>query len=157
MSNKLAITCATLLVLAMCASWFVTPTRQVNAAPALAVLTPVSNNNTNNGVHIQQFFNGPITADTYACADLSTWDVMDLQYRIDQGTTNTTTLTMQRYNIAPPLVVTPIYESGATVVNANAADAHADLQVSLFDRYTCVLADVTNSNPVTLTVIGVAK
>lgn len=154
--NKFLTFVVVILVLALCASWFIAPSSQVSASPAEAVLTPVSNNNSNNGVRNVTFFNGAITADTYSCFDLGAYDVMDLQYQIDQTVVNTVTLTMQRYNIAMG-PSTPVYESGATVVSANAADAHGDLQVSLFDRYTCVLADVTNSNSLTLRVVGSAK
>lgn len=46
---------------------------------------------------------------------------------------------------------------GATIVSANAADADALAQFAVYGRYTNVYADVTNTNPVTITVIGVAK
>lgn len=145
-----------LVVAGLWQSWTAGPITKVSAAPAEAVITPVSNNNSNSGVRSQTFFSGAITADTHACYDLGAYDVMDLQYQIDQGTVNTVTLSIQYYNI-PLGPSIPVYEDGATVVSANVADAHGFQQVGIFGRWTCVFADVANSNSLTLRVIGQLK
>lgn len=93
-----------------------------------------------------------ITSDRRStCVESAGFSIADIQYNIDQGTTNTTTLTLQFTNDK----VT--YSNGVNVVASNAADA-SDLQpFALYGRYVCLYADVTNSNAVTVTAIGVLK
>lgn len=78
---------------------------------------------------------------------------IDLQWVIDQGTTNTATFTTRWTNTGS----TANLITDATVVSANAADATAGGQFSLFGRQVCIYADVANTNPLTVTFIGVAK
>lgn len=93
-----------------------------------------------------------ITADGRStCFEAAGYTIADIQYNIDQGTTNTVTLKLQFTNDK----VT--YNDGVNVVATNAADA-SDLQpFGMYGRYACLYADVTNSNAVTVTAIGVLK
>lgn len=79
----------------------------------------------------------------------------DIQYVTDQtavaGATNTTTLKLQFSNDGVN------WEDGATIATSNAADGAALSQQAVFGKYARVYADVSNTNPVTLTVIGVMK
>lgn len=78
---------------------------------------------------------------------------VDMQWVIDQGTTNTTTFSLRWTNTGS----TANLITDATLVSANAADTTAGGQFSLFGRQACVYHDVANSNPLTVTFIGVAK
>ncbi len=93
-----------------------------------------------------------ITADGRStCFEAAGFSIADIQYNIDQGTTNTVTLKLQFTNDK----VT--YSDGVNVVASNAADA-SDLQpFGVYGRYTCLYADVANSNAVTVTAIGILK
>lgn len=93
-----------------------------------------------------------ITEDTTSsCYDVAKFSVVDVLYSIDQGTVNTTTLTA-RWSIDGSTLV-----DGVNIVASNAADATDMQQLQTFGRYFCVLANVTNSNAVTLTVQAIAK
>lgn len=86
------------------------------------------------------------TADTDStCYEIADFSVADIQYVIDQGTTNTTTITLRWSNDGTTLT------NGVNLVASNAADASDMQQVALFGRYMCLLADVTNSNTITIT------
>ncbi len=82
---------------------------------------------------------------------LSKYEVLDLQYVIDQGTTNTTTLKIQFSNDNTN------WSDGINVVANNAADANAMQQFNNFGRYTRLYATLTNANAVTITARAVAK
>jgi hypothetical protein len=128
------------------------------AAPAAAP-TPVSVTLPSGPVPEYPVFfngNGPITADTRSsCFEVPDYSVVDLQYLIDQtiadNVVNTTTLKLQFSN---DLVT---YVDGINVVASNTADASSLQPFAIFGRYTCVYADVSNTNPITLTVVGVVK
>lgn len=127
------------------------------AAPA-AIPTPVAITRPGNGVAPEYpiFFNTAVlTADTRSsCFEVPEYSAVDLQYLVDQTlatTVNTTTLKLQFSN---DLVT---FTDGATVASANVADGSDMLQLAIFGRYTCVYADVSNTNPITWTVIGVVK
>lgn len=95
-----------------------------------------------------------ITADgCSALVNIQDHAKVDLQWVIDQGTTNTTTYSLRWTNTGSKNNLI----TDATVVSANAADATAGGQFSLFGRQACIYHDVTNSNPQTVTFIGVAK
>lgn len=126
------------------------PTQDVQAA----VITPVSQTG-RDGSRLAEFFDvRAITVDTRVCFDLADFEVMDLQYQVDATDANTTTVKVQQTNIDP--TVGP-FNDGVTIATVIAADADTFLQTGLFGRWNCVYADVTNTNPVTLTIIGVAK
>jgi len=128
---------------------------EASAAPAAAP-TPVAVNVYPAGSAdwaMASFWPGTaITADGRSnCVEAAGYSIADIQYNIDQGTTNTTTLTLQFTNDK----VT--YNDGVNVVASNAADA-SDLQpFGLYGRWVCLYADVTNSSAVTVTAIGVLK
>jgi hypothetical protein len=50
-----------------------------------------------------------------------------------------------------------ITASGVNVVASNVADATDIAQLQVFGKYFCILADVTNTNPVTVTAQVIAK
>lgn len=141
---------AGLLLFALIASLYILPAGQ-GANVALAAATPVSYGATTGTNSKVTFFNGNVTADTRVCFDLSNYNKVDLQWIIDQGTVNTTTIKLQWSNNNVN------FEDTATVANANVADANGGQQYNLFGQYNCVNADVTNSNALGLKIYGVAK
>jgi hypothetical protein len=127
-----------------------------NAAPP-AIITPVSVPGDRAGAStaaLSTFCNAKsFTADgrcTSVWAAMQ-YSVVDLQYVIDQGTVNTVTLKLQFSNDGVN------WTDGATLVSGNAADANNLAQYAVYGRYVNVYADVANTNPVTITIIGVGK
>lgn len=126
------------------------------AAPAAAP-TPVSVTRPggDGSFIVFDLFNAaPLTADTTStCVDIGKYNVADVVYVFDQGAgvPNTTTLTT-KFSVDGGTLV-----SGVNVVASNAADATDMQQVQLFGRYFCLLADVSNSNTVTVTAKAIAK
>lgn len=137
-------TLAFLLVLAFA------PTMNVSGAP-VAQITPVAVTNPLNGGTLpapMRYFNTvAITADTRICQDLSAYRVADIQYVIDQGTTNTVTLRLQHSNDNSN------FTNGQALVTNNTADGNALNRYDLYGRWNCVFADVSNSNSLTVTVL----
>ena len=83
---------------------------------------------------------------------LAKYEAIDVQYNIDQGTTpNTITLKLQHSNDGVN------WTDGATLVSNNAADASVLNQALNFGIYTRAYATVENSEPVVVTVTGLAK
>lgn len=102
------------------------------------------------------FSNKVLTEDVYSTAVLvKNFQRTDIQHIFDQtviaAAANTTTLTIQFSNDGTN------YTDGAALVSSNADDASLLQQVAVFGKYARVYANVSNSNPVTLTVIGVLK
>lgn len=126
----------------------------VSAAPA-AIPTPVSVTRpaTENGfITFSPFSAQALTADTTStCYDVAKYAIVDVLYIIDQTDGNTTTLT-SKWSIDGTNTV-----SGVNVVASNAADASDMTQLQVFGRYFCLLADVTNTSPVTVTAQVIAK
>lgn len=128
----------------------------VTAAPA-AIPTPVSVNHSGSFADVPVFFStAVITADGGSNAqNIQNHQVADLQWLLDQtlvsGAMNTTTLKLQFSNDGSNWI------DGATFVTNNVADAGDMQQYAIFGRYARVYADVSNTNPLTVTVIGVAK
>lgn len=92
------------------------------------------------------------TADGGSTAlNVAGWQATDIQYAIDQGTTNTVTLKLQFSNDGVN------WTDGATLVTDNAADASVLSQAAVFGKWARVYADVANTNPVTITAIGIMK
>jgi len=124
------------------------------AAPAAAP-TPVSVTRPGGDGSFITFdlFNGAaLTEDTTsACVDIGRYNVADVVYSIDQTAVNTVTLTTQ-FSVDGGTLV-----SGVNVVASNAADATDMQQVQLFGRYFCLLANVSNTNTVTVTAKAIAK
>lgn len=124
------------------------------AAAPQAVPTPVSVTlpAADNYVTVAPWSATAITADTTStCYDVARYSVVDVLYSIDQTDVNTVTLT-SKWSIDGTTLV-----SGVNIVASNAADATDMAQLQVFGRYFCVLADVANSNAVTLTLQAIAK
>lgn len=126
--------------------------QDVSAAPN-AIPTPLAITGGDDTPRLAVFFDGTagITADTRSCVDSTYWETMDLQYVIDQGTVNTTTLTLEFTNNRTT------WPDGINAVASNTADADEMIEVHLFGVQTCVFANVTNSNLITITAIGLMK
>ena len=93
-----------------------------------------------------------LTADTRSsCVGVAGYSTIDLHYNIDQGTVNTTTLTLEFS------VIDARYPDGVNVVATNAADAEDIKQYNVFGEEMCLYADLTNSNAWTVTAQGVLK
>lgn len=130
-------------------------TLRASAAPA-PIVTPVSSPGERQATaqtQINFMRSKAVTADgrgtTYS---LPNFNILDLQYVIDQGTTpNTVTLTIQ-YSCDGVNWV-----DGANLVASNAADASDIVQLNNYCRYTNIYANVANTETVTISVIGVAK
>lgn len=123
----------------------------VTAAPA-AIPTPVSITPGNGAPQLVTLFNANVsTADGGGSAAVVAGEKVDLQWLIDQTAVNTVTLKLQFSNDSTNWI------DGATFVTSNAADAGDMQQYAVFGRYLRAYADVTNSNPVTVTVIGLVK
>lgn len=128
------------------------------AAPA-AIPTPAASVNYGNSTGVSapiQFWPQGVTVLTASgrsgCFELSGYDVLDLQYAVDVGDTQTVTVKLQYTNDRAT------YADGLTVVNAATADvATAMQQFPLFGRDTCLYATVATTAPVTVTVTGLAK
>lgn len=150
MKNKFIPVFALVLLVAFLSALWLVPAAPVDAAPAAAI-TPVTYSGQSSQSTKVTFFNGNIAADTRTCFDLSNYNKMDLQWVIDQGTVNTTTIKLQWSNDNVN------FEDSATVASANTSDTHSGQQYVLAGQYNCIYADVTNSNALGLKILGVAK
>lgn len=120
-----------------------------------AVITPVTQTGRGDLSREARFFDVEvITADTRKCFDLADYEIIDIQYQVDATAVNTTSVSLQQTNIDPTNGPFNTANAIATVVST---DANVMVQLPTFGKWNCVLADVTNSNPLTLTIIGVAK
>jgi hypothetical protein len=92
------------------------------------------------------------TADAQSSGyQLMRYELLDIQWVTDHGTSNPVTLTVQYSNDDTN------WSDGPDIVAANAADGDGMVQVSNLGRYTRISADVENANTITLTVKAVAK
>jgi hypothetical protein len=128
------------------------PPSTVTAAPP-AMPTPDSASRQGKTPRDAIFFSArALAADTRSdCIESAGYDLMDIQYTVDQSTTNTITLKIQMSN---DLVT---YIDGLSAVSANAADASDMKQFQLFGRWTCINADVANANVITITARALFK
>ena len=132
------------------------PSSGTQAAPAAAP-TPVAAVQRSQAPEFPVFFSAKVlTEDTRSsCFEVPDYSVVDLQYIVDQTLValapNTTTLTLQWSNDNAN------YVNGLAVATNNITDTNDLQQFQLFGRHACVYVDVTNTNPVTLTVLGVVK
>lgn len=156
--SRLSILGALLLALLLFTAMVVSfqPARADVPGP-LAAVTPVSvNPQSGIGQRVQFFTTDVITQDTYSpFQNVQQGSKMDLQWVVDQtvvaAAANTTTLTIE-YSCDGNNWVTE-----HTPVNANTADANAIGQFTTFCAYGRVYANVTNTNPLTITVMGLVK
>ena len=93
------------------------------------------------------------TADTATTLVVRTGDFekLDMQYIIDQGTANSTTLTLRYSNNGVNWVNGPAIASGIVADGTDLQQYHA------FGQYMTLNVNVTNANPVTITAIAVGK
>lgn len=137
-----------ILVLIVFASIVLTPSLSgVQAAPH-ALPTPLAydNSKTTNKV-VRVFSDRVLVADNTQCVNLTAYDNANLQIVIDQASINTTTLKLLYSGDGVH------YTTGPTIVNANTIDLNDIYAAPLYMRDTCVFADTSNSNPVTVTVL----
>lgn len=125
----------------------------VAASPALAP-TPVAD--TIGGSSDGRFFN--FQTATALAADTNTggvevlpFDALDVQYVIDHGTANTTTLTVQYSNDNSNWV------NGVALVSASAADGSDITRVPVFGRYMRVNQNVSTTDTITITLNAVGR
>lgn len=86
-----------------------------------------------------------------SAVDIAGFGLGDVQVVIDVGTVNTSTVKLQFSNDNSNWV------DGVAVASAITADTNTLAQYVLFGRYVRAYATLTNSNPITMTVIGLAK
>lgn len=131
-------------------------TAQADIPGPLAAPTPISVSAQAAPGEVVLFAGKVLTEDVYSAAvQVKAFQRTDIQHVFDQtivaAAANTTTLTIQFSNDGSN------WTDGAALVSANADDASLLQQVAVFGKYARVKADVTNNNPVTLTVIGILK
>lgn len=128
------------------------PTADVQAAPPAAP-TPVANIlQSQKAVFFRFQPTTAITADTNTGAiDVMDFNSLDVSHTIDQGTVNTTTLTIQYSNDGSN------WDDGLALASNNAADVTDITRVPVFGRYMRVKQDVTNSNSITITLLAVGR
>lgn len=142
---------AVILTLALFGMMANTPS--VQAGP-MAAPTPVAsiNNSIRPASEIVWLSEVVFAASGGSAAQLvSNWSYADVQYVIDQTDVNTVTLKLQFSNDGVN------WTDGATIVADNAADAAVLAQYALFGKWARVYADVTNTNPITVSVNAILK
>lgn len=126
------------------------PTAQ--AGPMAAPTPAISGYSAKSPTELTWWSDTAVTADGGSTAlVVSQWQATDIQYNINQGDVNTVTLKLQFSNDNVN------WTDGAALVSANVADASVLAQQAVFGKYARVHADVANTNPLTLTVIGILK
>lgn len=142
------------LTLLLIISIALNPATPVTAAPGAAP-TPVSVTYSPGASSILTFWSASArTSD--GCSplrEIRDVELADLQWIVDVGTVNTTTLTLRftNENSTAHLV------TGIAVQSNIVADVTDLQQFPVFGRYVCLYADVTNSNPITITAIAKGK
>jgi len=143
---------AAMALLLVAGALLLVPAEYGQAAPPVAP-TPVAATAGGPGYQNVVFWSTDvISADGGSNAiQLPGYEVLDLQYVIDQTDGNTVTVKLQFSNDNSN------WSDGVNVVASNDADANAMAQFNNFGRYVRLYADVTNTNEVTLTARAVAK
>lgn len=127
-------------------------TQPTLAAPAAAPTPVASGFSAKAPTELTWLADVATTADGGSTAlNVAGWQVADIQYNIDQTDVNTVTLKLQFSNDNAN------WTDGATLVTDNAADASVLSQQAIFGKWARIYSDVTNTNPVTVTVIGILK
>lgn len=122
------------------------------APPAIPTPASVTRPASPGYITFNPFATSAITADTTStCFDVGKQSTVDVLYTIDQGTTNTVTLTSQWSVDGTRLA------DGVNLVANNTADATDIAQLQVFGRYFCLLANVSNANTITITAQAIAK
>jgi len=145
-----------LILLAMVNLLFA-PASGVSAAPPAAP-TPIANipGDSDNSLYVTFQSALSMSADTNTTGRLvQGYEYLDLQTTVDQtvvGTeNNTTTITIQFSNDGSN------WDNGPAILSSNAADTTDMTRVQLFGRYVRFNQDVTLGNPITITLLGLAK
>lgn len=123
-------------------------------APSYAdtVPTPAAHNPSSDALYVV-FWNASAKAASAASSgvQLMRYELLDVQWVTDHGTSNPVTLTVQYSNDDTN------WSDGPNVVADNGADGDGMVQVSNLGRYTRIYATLENTNTITLTVKAVAK
>lgn len=149
-----AVAVAFVVMLAMA----LTPAPATVAAPAAAP-TPVAATNYGNSAGVSAVLNFYPTGSSVltasgraACFELTQYDALDLQYAIDISDTQTVTLKLQYTNDRAN------YADGLAIGSSASADVATTMQqYPVFGRDTCIYATLGTANPVTVTLVGVAR
>ena len=128
------------------------------AAAPMAAPTPVTVTYSAGPSGVLDFLRVPVsyTADFNTSAlTIQEFPAADFQYTIDQtavsSVVNTTTLILQFSNDNTN------WTTGPTIASAITADGSVMQQYALFGRYARINVDVANTNPITISVVAVAK
>lgn len=146
-----------LFVLAFAAALGSAVNVQADVPGPLAAPTPVTVSASGPSQNDLSFFTTRVITQDVASAaqNIEAADKADLQYTLDQtlvtGIANTTTLTLQFSCDGTT------WTNGVAMLSANVADASDISQMLTFCSQMRVLVDVSNTNPVTVTVQGLAK
>jgi hypothetical protein len=93
-----------------------------------------------------------LTADERSgCVDVSKFGRADVQYLVDVGTVNTTTVTLQFTNDKVTFV------NGLAVASAIVADGSDMQQYAVFGKFMCFDMNVANTNPITFSISAALK
>lgn len=122
------------------------------AAPAAAP-TPVSVSAGSNTPDLfTAYTEAAIAADERSgCVDVSKFQRADVQYLVDVGTVNTTTVTMQFTNDKVTFI------DGLAVASAITADGSAMQQYQVFGKFMCFYVNVTGTDPITWSLSAALK
>ncbi len=124
----------------------------ISAAPPAAP-TPVANVlDTDGGRYFVFQTATALTADTDTrTVDVLAFDSLDIAVTTDHGTVNTATFTVEWSNDGTN------WDKGPAVLSANGADTTELTRVPVFGRYVRVEQDVTNANPLTVTITAIGR
>lgn len=147
--NSLIAVTAGIAVLMLAVGILAGPVADVSAD---TVPTPAAHNPSSSALYVP-FWSASAKAASVGSSgyQLMTYELLDIQWIIDQGTTNTATLKLQYSNDNSN------WSDGPALVTNNVADADGMVQASNLGRYTRVYATLGNTNTITLTVKAVAK
>lgn len=125
-----------------------------HAAPSL-IPTPVSVSSRGTALAKDVMFFNSVTLTTAVPSNaqgIAEHEIIDLQWLIDQAAlTNTLSISLQFSNDGVNWV------DGARAVTSNVADAGDMQQFAVFGKFVRAYTSLDNTNPVTITLIGVAK
>lgn len=126
------------------------------AAPPIAP-TPVSAGRSGELPVVATLMDGQVLTDDArgGCLYTAMYEKADVQYVVDQSGTNTVTLMMQHTNDTPGAAGTQ-YADGPTVASG-ATDEVGMQQVNVYGAWSCIYADVTNTDTLTITVKALLK
>ena len=127
--------------------------QQVEAAPALYV-TPIANmNQSADSAYIPFRSVLQYTADgDTAMMSVGAYEWCDVQYIVDTTTLNTTTVTSQF-----SMNNDTNYVTGPVLANAIVADGTNIVRIPVGARYMSFDVNLSNSNPITFTILGLCK